>query len=180
MKGEAVAGNGDSRRQVLNKINRKIHSLLIEELGPELYNDQVSRDEVREKVKRKLTALVAGEDTPLSQEEKNALIEEISDDVLGYGPIERVLVAPSVSEIMINDYQTVYVEREGRIRPTEERFIDEDHLRRIIDKIVGQVGRRIDESVPMVDARLPDGSRVHAVIPPVAIGGAKLTIRKFA
>ena len=169
-----------SRRQVLDGINRKTHSLLIEELGPELYNDKVGRKEVSDKVRQKVTALIEEEETPLSGEEKAGLIEDISDDVLGYGPIEQFLLDSSVTEIMINDFSTIYIEREGRLFATEERFIDDEHLRRIIDKIVGRVGRRIDESVPMVDARLPDGSRVNAIIPPVAIGGAKLTIRKFA
>jgi pilus assembly protein CpaF len=172
--------NGDSRRQTLNMINKKIHNLLIDELGPELYNATIGRDAVREKVKRKLTDLVAAEDTPLSKEERDGLIEEISDDVLGYGPLERFLADPQVTEIMINSHDRIYVERKGKIQVTGDKFIDESHLRRIIDKIVGQIGRRIDESVPMVDARLPDGSRVNAVISPVALGGAKLTIRKFA
>ncbi len=180
MKGADGAAEPVSRRQVLNRINRKIHALLIDELGPELYNDKISRETVRDKVKQKLLDLVAGEDTPLSSKEKAGLIEEISDDVLGYGPIEQFLVDETVTEIMVNDYASIYIEREGRIFATDERFIDDEHLRRIIDKIVGQVGRRIDESAPMVDARLPDGSRVNAIIPPVAIGGAKLTIRKFA
>ncbi len=169
-----------SRRSVLNGINQKIHHLLIEELGPQLYKDTVSRDEVLIEVKKKLADLVAGEDTPLSADERVTLIEEISDDVLGYGPIERFLADEAVTEIMVNGYDTIFIEKEGRLHPTHDRFIDEDHLRRTIDKIVGQVGRRIDESAPMVDARLPDGSRVNAVIPPVVIGGAKLTIRKFA
>lgn len=180
IKGISESDGRGQRRKVMNEINRKIHSLLIEELGPELYGNKVERNEVRKKVKQKLTALVDGESTPLSGDEKAELIEEIADDVLGLGPIEQFLADPAVTEIMVNDYATIYVEKEGRLYDTDERFIDEAHLRRIIDKIVGQVGRRIDESVPMVDARLPDGSRVNAIIAPVAIGGAKLTIRKFA
>ncbi len=168
------------RRKLMNEINQKIHGLLIDELGPELYDNNVGRGEVLKKVKQKLAVLVDGESTPLSGKEKADLIEEISDDVLGLGPIERFLVDPSVSEVMVNDYSTIYIEKEGRIFETSESFINEAHLHRIIDKIVGQIGRRIDESVPMVDARLPDGSRVNAIIPPVAIKGAKLTIRKFA
>lgn len=180
MNGATAQVVDDSRRQALNRLNRKIHGLLIEELGPELYHDKVGREEVHNKVQAKLAELVAGEDTPLSGEEKLGLVEAISDDVLGYGPLERMLSDPSVTEVMVNDFSTIYVEQQGRIFATDDRFIDEEHLRRIIDKIVGQVGRRIDESSPMVDARLPDGSRVNAIIPPLAIGGAKLTIRKFA
>jgi pilus assembly protein CpaF len=177
--GPEPGGNG-SRRKLLNDINRKIHHLLIEELGPQLYSDTVSRDEVRAIVQRKLTDLVAGEATPLSGEEKTMLIEEISDDVLGYGPLERFLKDDEVTEVMVNDYASIYIEKAGHLHKTEDRFIDEDHLRRTIDKIVGQVGRRIDEGAPMVDARLPDGSRVNAVIPPISVHGSKLTIRKFA
>ena len=105
-KGVATKAPEKSRRHILNEINRKIHNLLIEELGPRLYNETISRDEVKREVKSKLTALVAGEDTPLSDSEKTGLIDEISDDVLGYGPLERFLADEEVTEVMINDFQT--------------------------------------------------------------------------
>jgi pilus assembly protein CpaF len=104
----------------------------------------------------------------------------VSDDILGYGPIDRHLHDESVTEVMVNGPNRVFVERDGKIESTPTTFIDEAHLRRIIDKIVGQIGRRIDEATPMVDARLPDGSRVNAVVHPLAIGGPFLTVRKFA
>ncbi len=107
-------------------------------------------------------------------------MEDIAHDVLGYGPLEGLLENPEITEIMVNDFDTVYVEKFGKIHLTDRKFLNEAHLRRIIDKIVAQIGRRVDESVPMVDARLPDGSRVNVIIPPLAIDGAKLTIRKFA
>jgi pilus assembly protein CpaF len=121
------------------------------------------------------------EETPLTREERRRLVSEIADDVLGFGPIEPFLRDPSVTEIMVNAPDVVYVEREGRIYPTGGRFVDETHLRRVIDKMVGLVGRRIDESSPYVDARLPDGSRINAVIPPLCVGGGPfLTVRKFS
>ena len=117
---------------------------------------------------------------PLSSGDRAQLINEIASDVLGYGPIDPLLNDPAVTEVMVNGPHAVYVERLGKIERTEVRFVDGVHLRRIIDKIVGQVGRRVDEATPMVDARLPDGSRVNAIIHPLAIGGPFLTIRKFA
>ncbi|RJQ52324.1 MAG: CpaF family protein [Actinobacteria bacterium] len=173
-------GNLESRRVVLDRLNQKIHHALVEQLGPELYKQGTSPDELRAKVRAKLLELIAAEPAALGSMEKARLVEEITHDVMGYGPLEQFLEDPEITEVMVNDASTIYVERAGKIHPTEERFLDEGHLRRIIDKIVAQVGRRIDESVPMVDARLPDGSRVNAIIPPLAIGGAKLTIRKFA
>jgi len=123
---------------------------------------------------------LAQERAPLSAADKAQLIQDVSDDILGYGPIDRLLKDDEVSEVMVNGPESVYIERAGRIERTNASFVDETHLRRIIDKIVSQVGRRIDEATPMVDARLPDGSRVNAVIHPLAIGGPFLTIRKFS
>src|SRR5205823_8920277 len=116
----------------------------------------------------------------LSHEDRVRLLSEIADDVVGYGPLERVLADESVSEIMVNGAHEIWVERQGRLYETTLRFTDDSHLRRIINKMVAQIGRRVDESSPMVDARLPDGSRVNAVIAPVALDGSMLTIRKFA
>ncbi len=169
-----------SRRSVLDDINRRIHQRLIELLGPELYDRSTSSDELKAKVEQKLKELISREQTQLSPAEKSRLIDEITNDVLGYGPLDQFLRNPEITEIMVNAPDVIYVERFGKLEATTEKFLDEDHLRRIIDKIVAQVGRRIDESVPMVDARLQDGSRVNAIIPPLAIGGPKLTIRKFA
>ena len=111
--------------------------------------------------------------------DRERLIDEIADDTLGHGPLERLLADDTVTEIMVNGPHDVWIERRGRLYETTVRFSDDAHLRRIINKIVSQVGRRIDESSPMVDARLPDGSRVNAVIPPLSLSGPLLTIRKF-
>ena len=125
-------------------------------------------------------ALDQEQSVALTRTDRLGLLQEIADDVLGYGPIDPFLADPEVTEVMVNGPHAVWVERHGQLTRTDTRFVDATHLERIIEKIVGQVGRRIDESNPMVDARLPDGSRVNAVIHPLAIGGPFLTIRKFA
>jgi pilus assembly protein CpaF len=120
------------------------------------------------------------ESIPLNAAEKDRLYTEILDEVLGFGPLEPLLQDPTVSDVLVNTYAHVYVERFGKLEPTDVRFKDDSHLRRIIDKIVTAVGRRIDESSPMVDARLLDGSRVNAIIPPLALDGPILSIRRFS
>ena len=117
---------------------------------------------------------------PLTTQERQVLTTDIVSDVMGLGPVEKFLADVTVSEVMVNGLSPIYVERSGIIEETDARFMSEDHLRRVIERIVGEVGRRIDESSPMVDARLPDGSRVNAIIPPLAVDGPSLTIRKFA
>src|SRR3954452_25259340 len=172
---------GTNRRDpVLDELRQKIHHHLIDELGPILYDKRLSEDDLRRRVQDQLQSALAVERAPLSAADKAQLIQDVSDDILGYGPIDRLLKDEEVSEVMVNAPELVYVERAGRLEKTSASFVDETHLRRIIDKIVGQIGRRIDESSPMVDARLPDGSRVNAVIHPLAIGGPFLTIRKFS
>ncbi len=168
------------RDPVLDELRQKIHHHLIQELGPLLYNQRLSEEELRRQVTEQLQLALAQERVPLSAADKIGLIEDISDDVLGYGPIDRLLRDDTISEVMCNGPNLVYVERNGKLEVSGVTFVDDTHLRRIIDKIVAQVGRRIDESVPMVDARLPDGSRVNAVVHPLAIGGPFLTIRKFS
>jgi pilus assembly protein CpaF len=168
------------RDPVLDELRQKIHHHLIQELGPLLYNTKLSEDDLRRQVTEQLQLALAQERVPLSAADKIALIEDVSDDILGYGPIDRLLRDDSISEVMCNGPQMVYIERKGKLEESGVTFVDEGHLRRIIDKIVAQVGRRVDESVPMVDARLPDGSRVNAVVHPLAIGGPFLTIRKFS
>ena len=178
--GAAPAGQTGLRDPVLDELRHKIHHVLIDELGPILYDKRISEDDLRRRVHEQLHAALAQERAPLSAADKAQLIQDVSDDILGYGPIDRLLKDEEVSEVMVNGPESVYVERAGRIERTNASFVDETHLRRIIDKIVSQVGRRIDEATPMVDARLPDGSRVNAVIHPLAIGGPFLTIRKFS
>jgi pilus assembly protein CpaF len=168
------------RDPVLDELRQKIHHHLIDELGPILYDKRLSEDDLRRRVHEQLHAALAQERAPLSAADKAQLIQDVSDDILGYGPIDRLLKDEEISEVMVNGPEAVYVERAGRLERTSASFVDDTHLRRIIDKIVGQVGRRIDEATPMVDARLPDGSRVNAIIHPLAIGGPFLTIRKFS
>jgi pilus assembly protein CpaF len=168
------------RDPVLDELRQRVHAHLIEELGPILYDKRLSEDDLRRRVHEQLIQTLQAERAPLSAADKAQLIQDVSDDILGYGPIDNLLKDENVTEVMVNGPDTVYVERGGKIERDVATFVDEEHLRRIIDKIVSEVGRRIDESNPMVDARLPDGSRVNAVISPLAIGGPFLTIRKFS
>lgn len=153
---------------------------LIDELGPILYDNRLSGEDLRRRVHEQLLSILGQERAPLSAADKAQLIQEVSDDILGYGPIDKLLGDPNVTEVMVNGPEMVFVERGGKVEADATSFVDADHLRRVIDKIVSAIGRRVDESTPMVDARLPDGSRVNAVIPPLAIGGPFLTIRKFS
>ncbi len=127
-----------------------------------------------------LLALIEEEAMPLNTHERASLVADLQNEIMGLGPLEPLLADPTISEIMVNGYQKVYVEKKGRIQLTDIRFNDNAHLMKIIDKIVSRVGRRIDESTPMADARLPDGSRVNAIIPPLALDGPVLTIRRFS
>ena len=163
------------------ELRHRIHEQLIEELGPILFDSRLSEEDLRRKVNDQLHSAIAAERVPLSAADKAALIQAVADDILGYGPIDQLLRDEAVTEIMVNGPDMTFVERNGKLTLDENiRFIDYDHVRRVIDKIVSAIGRRVDESTPMVDARLPDGSRVNAVIAPLAIGGPFLTIRKFA
>ena len=176
----ATAGGASHRDPVLAEMRQKIHQRLIDELGPILYDNRMAPEELRKRVHEQLHAALALERAPLSAADKAQLIQDVSDDILGYGPIDKLLKDPDITEIMCNGPDSVYVERKGKLTKDVTTFVDANHLRRIIDKIVSQVGRRIDESTPLCDARLPDGSRVNAVISPLAIGGPFLTIRKFS
>jgi pilus assembly protein CpaF len=172
---------GHRRDGAAAELRRRIHEQLIEELGPILFDNRLSEDDLRRKVNDQLHASIAAERVPLSAADKAQLIQDVSDDILGYGPIDKLLKEEAVTEIMVNGPDLTFVERGGKLAADESvRFIDGDHVRRVIDKIVSAIGRRVDESTPMVDARLPDGSRVNAVISPLAIDGPFLTIRKFA
>ena len=160
------------------EVKAHVHHACIAKLGPELFKQEASDLEAR--VYRAVSEELALAGTPLTREERKDLVRELADDILGYGPLERFLRDDSVTEVMVNGADRIYVERGGRLERAPARFIDDQHLLRIIDKIVSQVGRRVDEASPMVDARLPDGSRVNAVIPPLALSGPTLTVRKFA
>jgi pilus assembly protein CpaF len=157
----------------------KLHRKLVDKINLEVLaatDDQRVRSEVRQA----LISLIDAEATLLSSPEKQQICEEVLDEVFGLGPLEPLLLDPSVSDILVNTHKQVYVERKGLLELTSVTFRDSQHLLQIIDKIVSQVGRRVDESSPMVDARLPDGSRVNAIIPPLAVDGPLLSIRRFS
>ncbi len=171
----APAGGHDPFSEVKNRV----HFALIGELGPQLFSVTMDPAALRDRVMADVRRHLAQE-AGVSREDRERLAAEIADDVLGHGPLERLLNDDSVTEIMVNGPDEVWVERQGRLYETNVRFTDESHLRRIINKIVAQVGRRVDESSPLVDARLPDGSRVNAIIPPLSLSGPIVTIRKFS
>jgi pilus assembly protein CpaF len=164
----------------ISEVRGRVQERLVESLGPRLYDATMSDTELEGLVHQRLRELLDEEEGPLSAQEKLLIVRQIGDSVLGLGPLEPFVRDPEVTEIMVNNWDTIYVERAGKLYWTGTKFHDDQQLRRTIDKIVGKVGRRVDEASPYVDARLPDGSRVNAVIPPLAIDGPALTIRKFA
>src|SRR5919197_6384502 len=166
-------------RDPFAEIKNRVHMAVIGELGPQLFNADIDVVAMRARVMSDIEAELEHE-SGIARTDRRRLADAIADDILGHGPLERPLADHSVTEIMINGPYDIWIERQGRLHETQIRFTDESHLRRIINKIVAQVGRRIDESSPMVDARLPDGSRVNAVIPPLSLSGPLVTIRKFS
>src|SRR5471030_948856 len=161
-------------QQVKSDLHRKILDRLdLEKLG------KTASETAREEVLLLIRNTVNSEAVPLSFAERKRLAREILDEIFGLGPLEPLLKDPSISDILVNRYDRVYVERAGKLEPTGLSFKDDSHLMQIIDRIVSRVGRRVDESSPMVDARLPDGSRVNAIIPPLALDGPSLSIRRF-
>ncbi|WP_259460300.1 CpaF family protein [Pseudarthrobacter phenanthrenivorans] len=153
---------------------------LFERMGTRFGDAAASEEELRSSAVEELSAVIDEEQVPLSPEERRRLIREIADEVMGLGPLQRLLEDPSVTEIMVNRFDQIYIERNGHLSLTGSQFSSDDHLRKVIERIVSKVGRRIDESSPLVDARLEDGSRVNAIIPPLAVNGPALTIRKFS
>jgi len=149
-------------------------------IGSRLNDASLSEEQLHSYARAELSSIVAAEQVPLSSDERTRLIAEIGADVLGYGPLELLLNDETVTEIMVNGPEQIFVERHGHLTLSDSRFASEAQLRRVIERIVAKVGRRIDESSPLVDARLADGSRVNAIIPPLAVDGSSLTIRKFA
>ncbi len=162
------------------EIKQRVHASLLEVLGPTLYDARMDERELDARVRATLQQVLETAEVPLSGSERTRIASEVADEILGHGPLESLLRDPEVSEIMVNGPSQVYVERSGRLHEVDVAFADEAHLRRTIDKIVARIGRRVDEASPMVDARLTDGSRVNAVVPPIALDGSTLTIRKFA
>jgi pilus assembly protein CpaF len=183
----ALASNGGHRQAApvpsllidpYADLKARIHHQCIAKLGPELYKQD--SDDLADRVYKAVTEELTLDRTPLTRDERREIVRQLTDDILGYGPLEPLLRDDTITEIMVNAPDRVYIERNGKLEHTNVRFVDESHVMRIIDKIVSQVGRRVDESSPMVDARLPDGSRVNAIIPPLALNGPTVTIRKFA
>src|SRR6201997_5624066 len=161
------------------ELKNRIHFAVIGDLGPQLFNVNMDPVALRERVLADVRDQLAQE-TGISRDDRQRIALEITDDILGHGPLERLLADETVTEIMVNGPHEIWIERGGRLFPSDVQFNDESQLRRIINKMVAQVGRRIDEGSPMVDARLPDGSRVNAVIPPLSLSGPLITIRKFS
>jgi len=167
-----------SPRADFNAVKTAIHRKLIQKLNLDRLNE-IRREDVRREMSQIIESLVVGESTPMTFEERERLSSEVLDEVFGLGPVEPLLNDPSVSDILVNTYKRVYVERHGILEETPVKFRDDAHLMTIIDRIVSAIGRRVDESSPMVDARLADGSRVNAIIPPLAVDGPCLSIRRF-
>ena len=165
---------------ILDELKGRLHSSLVESLGPRLYSSDLTQTDLEAAVRETLLNLLEVVSVPLTTADRTRLIQEVSDEILGHGPLEPLLRDPEVTEIIVNGPDKVFVERGGRLQRTTVTFPSEDALRRVIEKIVARVGRRVDEASPMVDARLPNGSRVNAVIPPIALDGSSLTIRKFS
>jgi pilus assembly protein CpaF len=166
--------------EALNALKERTSQALFERMGSRLTDASLDEAELHQYVRDELAAVVEEEQVPLTSAERQRLMREIIDDVLGHGPIQRFLDDPEITEVMVNRSDSIYIERHGTLQKTEARFTSDEALRRIIERIVSRVGRRIDESSPLVDARLPDGSRVNAIIPPLAVNGPSLTIRKFS
>jgi pilus assembly protein CpaF len=175
----SVAATQATTSDAFAELKNRIHLAVIGDLGPQLFNVSVDPEDLRERVTADIRNHLA-EEPGIARDDRQRLAGEIADDILGHGPLERLLADDSITEIMVNGPYDIWIERQGRLYETGVRFNDDSHLRRIINKMVAQVGRRIDESSPMVDARLPDGSRVNAVIQPLSLSGALVTIRKFS
>ncbi|GAA1342667.1 CpaF family protein [Arthrobacter roseus] len=161
-------------------LKQRAATALFERMGHRFNDSALTETELRTLARDELSQVIDAEQVPLSADERARLVRDVADDVLGYGPLQRLLDDDLVTEIMVNRMDQIYVERSGHLTLTDSRFSSEAHLRNVIERIVSKVGRRIDESSPLVDARLEDGSRVNAIIPPLAVNGSSLTIRKFS
>jgi pilus assembly protein CpaF len=171
-------GSNGGPRDSYDELKSRLHQTLVNRLDLSVLMS-VDQDVLSTQIGRVTEALLAEEDTYLGNDTKQRLIAEIQDEILGLGPLEQYMNRPEISDILVNGYDKVYLEEEGKLHLTDTRFKDNDHLMKIIDRIVTRVGRRLDESSPMVDARLADGSRVNAIIPPLALDGPTLSIRRF-
>jgi len=171
--------NTSTPNHAFQELKTRLHSAVIDSLDLSKIG-QLTPEQVQMEVARLAKDMLANEETPLSSIEREGLIEEVRHELFGLGPLEPLLNDPTVSDILVNSPTDVYVERFGKLERTQVRFKDNDHLMRVIERIVAHVGRRIDESSPMVDARLPDGSRVNAIIPPLALHSPSISIRRFS
>ena len=178
--GRAGSGGPASGVDPLASLRHRTQEALYARLGGRLFRPDMTEKQLHSLVVTELTAVLAVDRAPLSAAERERLVQQMAKDVLGFGPLDRFLEDPEITEIMVEGTRPIHVERGGKLYATADRFVFEDQLRRVIERIVSQVGRRIDEASPMVDARLPDGSRVNAVLPPLSLDGPSLTIRKFS
>ena len=160
------------------ELKANVHKKLLNRLNLEALST-AERSRAEAEIKSLLYELIAEEGTPLSMTERDGILGDVLDEVFGLGPLEPILRDPAVTDILVNTYKSVYVEKKGKLERVPAGFQDDKHLMRVIDRIVSAVGRRVDDSSPMVDARLPDGSRVNAIIPPLAVDGPLLSIRRF-
>jgi pilus assembly protein CpaF len=176
----AAVSRAEAAKDRFEDLKESVHSELLQQLGPQLYDANLEAKELEQKVRVVLAEVLAATNRPLTRADRERITQDIADDILGYGPLEPYLRDVDVAEVMVNGPFDIWLERRGKLVKVDGKFKDEAHLRRTIDKIVSRIGRRVDESSPMVDARLPDGSRVNAVVPPLAIDGSSLTIRKFS
>lgn len=161
-------------------LKSQVLETLIQSLGQQLYSGQVEQSVLEQHVYEAITKVMTMSEVSLTSYARAELVQKIVDEILGLGPLQTLLRDASITEVMVNRFDRIYVEKRGKLLSTDLKFSSEEHLRRTIERIVGQVGRRIDEASPMVDARLADGSRVNAVVPPISLDGSSLTIRKFA
>ena len=171
-------GRPADRNKILQDLKVSVHRKLLEQLDLAKISDS-NKGAIREQVRPAVSALIATQAIPLSLTERNTLTEEVLDEVFGLGPLEALLKDPEITDILINNAKEVYIEKKGKLHRASLNFRDDRHLLQIIDRIVSRVGRRVDENSPMVDARLPDGSRVNAIIPPLALNGPAMSIRRF-
>ncbi|HWS23926.1 MAG TPA: CpaF family protein [Anaerolineales bacterium] len=174
----AGSSGGDNARGAVSDIKNRVQNKLINELNADM--DISKTDEVRKQILSNFEDILSEENIILTRPEKQRLFEQIIADILGYGPLQPLLEDDSISEIMVNGSDQIYIERKGKLMRVPAKFDNNDHVKSVIDRIVAPLGRRVDESSPYVDARLPDGSRVNAIIPPISLVGPTLTIRKFA
>src|SRR3954447_7375293 len=176
----STSGTAAAQSRDYQRLKAKVHQELLNRLNLERLT-RVKREDAEPEIRRVITVIIEGllSTTPLSLAERETLVTDVLNELFGLGPLEALLRDPRVSDILVNRYDQIYIEREGKLEETDIVFQDERHLQQIIERIVSSVGRRIDESSPMVDARLQDGSRVNAIIPPLALDGPALSIRRF-